>query len=228
MSIGFMESAVSAMRIECSDYAQQDITNISDAFGERIQRAELPDDSGFRSYRTELPNDSGEQTYRNKIESNRLHDAEKAKIKEESCFSNEIIEHIDNIDQYNILKDAGLKELEANGRKCLVKENIDLDYVDEDGISNRERMTRGLAPLDRKNGNPIELHNLGQKADSPLVELTVEEHRTGEYECGKKNQTLWHDNAQKTEVHGEGNHWDPERRAHWKAREEQLRREEIG
>jgi hypothetical protein len=47
------------------------------------------------------------------------------------------------------------------------------------------------------------LHHLGQKADSPLVELTAEEHRTGEYENGKKNQSLWHDNTLETEVHGE-------------------------
>lgn len=124
--------------------------------------------------------------------------------------------------QYEILKNAGLKEVEINGRKCLIKENIDLDYTDEDGISNRERMKRGLAPLDSKTGKPIELHHLGQKADSPLVELTEEEHRTGEYEDGKKNQSLWHDNTVETEVHGEGNNWDQERKAHWKARATQA------
>lgn len=97
-----------------------------------------------------------------------------------------------------------------------------LDYTDEDGVSNRDRMARGLAPLDSKTGKPIELHHLGQKADSPLVELTEEEHRTGEYEDGKKNQSLWHDNTVETEVHGEGNNWDQERKAHWKARAAQA------
>ena len=80
-----------------------------------------------------------------------------------------------------------------------------------------------MAPLDSKTGKPIDLHHLGQKADSPLVELTEEEHRTGEYEDGKKNQSLWHDNAKETEVHGEGNSWDQERKAHWKARAEQCK-----
>ena len=37
-----------------------------------------------------------------------------------------------------IMKNAGLDEVEINGRKCLIKENIDLDYTDEDGVSNRE------------------------------------------------------------------------------------------
>ncbi|OON85795.1 hypothetical protein BXO88_11035 [Oribacterium sp. C9] len=148
---------------------------------------------------------------------------EKQRIKDETGWSDEIIDSIKNIKQYEILKKAGLIEVEINGKKCLIKENIDLDYTDEDGISNRERMERGLAPLDSKTGKPIELHHLGQKADSPLVELTEEEHRTGEYEDGKKNQSLWHDNTIESEVHGEGNNWDQERKEHWKARVEQSK-----
>lgn len=147
-----------------------------------------------------------------------LTDEEKAIIKVETGWSDEIIDNIQNMKQYEILKKAGLIEVEINGRKCLIKENIDFDYEDEDGITNRERMARGLSPLDSKTGKPIELHHLGQKVDSPLVELTEEEHRTGEYECGKKNQSLWHNNTIDTEVHGEGNNWDQERKAYWKER----------
>ncbi len=55
------------------------------------------------------------------------------------------------------------------------------------------------------------------------VELTIEEHRTGEYEDGKKNQTLWHDNTKVTEVHGEGNTWDEERKSHWKIRSDTIK-----
>ncbi|WP_299667814.1 HNH/ENDO VII family nuclease [uncultured Psychromonas sp.] len=150
-----------------------------------------------------------------------LSDEEKAKIKEETGWSDEIIDNIQNMQQYEVLNKAGLQEIEINGRKCLIKE-INLDYTDADGISNRDRIARGLAPLDSKTGKPIELHHLGQKADSPLVELTVEEHRTGEYADGKKNQSLWHDNTLETEVHGEGNSWTQERKAHWKSRAEQT------
>lgn len=150
---------------------------------------------------------------------------DKERIKEETGWSDEIIDNIANMRQYEILKNAELKEVEINGRKCLVKENIDLYYADEDGVTNQERMARGLAPLDSKTGKPIELHHLGQKADSPLVELTEEEHRTGEYENGKKNQSLWHDNNVETEVHGEGNNWDQERKEHWKERVENMRGE---
>lgn len=144
-------------------------------------------------------------------------------IRAEFEWSDEIIDNVKNLKQFEVLKNAELTEIEINGKKCLIKENIDLDYTDADGISNRDRISRGLAPLDSETGKPLELHHLGQKADSPLVELTEEEHRTGEYEDGKKNQSLWHDNTMETEVHGEGNNWDQERKAHWKARFENVK-----
>ncbi len=154
-----------------------------------------------------------------------LTEEERTKIKEENGWCDEVVDKIQNMEQYEILKDGGLIEVEINGRKCLIKENIDIDYTDEDGVSNRDRIARGLAPLDSASGKPLELHHLGQKADSPLVELTEEEHRTGDYADGKKNQSLWHDNTKETEVHGEGNSWDQERKAHWKARAEIVRSE---
>ena len=183
---------------------------------ERTSRSALMEQCSLKVSEADSVNNSAAEASETKSEE--LTDEEKAKIKEETGWSDEIIDNIANMKQYEVLKNAGLKEVEINGRKCLIKENIDLDYADEDGITNRERMARGLAPLDSKTGKPLELHHLGQKADSPLVELTEEEHRTGEYEDGKKNQSLWHDNTKETEVHGEGNNWDQERKAHWKER----------
>lgn len=183
---------------------------------ERTSRSALMEQCSLKISEADKSNNSDSEASETKAEG--LTDEEKAKIKEETGWSDEIIDNIANMKQYEVLKNAGLKEVEINGRKCLIKENIDLDYADEDGVTNRERMARGLAPLDSKTGKPLELHHLGQKADSPLVELTEEEHRTGEYEDGKKNQSLWHDNTKETEVHGEGNNWDQERKAHWKER----------
>lgn len=189
------------------------------SFIERTSRAALMEQCSVSSSKTG-DSEKAATNEASETQSEGLTEEEKAKIKEETGWSNEIIDNIQNMKQYEILKNAGLIEVEINGRKCLIKENIDLDYTDEDGVSNRDRIARGLAPLDSKTGKPIELHHLGQKADSPLVELTEEEHRTGEYEDGKKNQSLWHDNTKDTEVHGEGNSWDQERKAHWKARAE--------
>jgi len=137
-----------------------------------------------------------DQPAKDTSENKGLTEEEKNKIKEETGWSDEIIDNIKNMKQYEILKNAGLIEVEINGRKCLIKENIDLDYTDADGVSNRERLARGLAPLDSKTGKP----------------------RTGEYEEGKKNQSLWHNNSIDTEVHADGNTWTQERKAHWKAR----------
>ena len=168
---------------------------------------------------TECNKDEGSTDLIDSVENQEsLTDEEKARIKEETGWSDEIIDGIQNMKQYEILHNAGLKEVEINGRKCLVKENIDLDYTDADGISNRDRINRKLSPLDSKTGEKIELHHLGQKVDSPLVELTEKEHRTGDYEDGKKNQSLWHDSAKETEVHGEGNDWKKEREEHWNTR----------
>jgi len=192
------------------------------SFIERTSRSALMEQCSLRATE-QTKAESGKRSETNETKTEGLTEVEKAKIKEETGWSDEITENIKNMKQYEILKNAGLIEVEINGRKCLIKENIDLDYTDEDGVSNRDRIARGLAPLDSKTGKPLELHHLGQKADSPLVELTEEEHRTGEYEDGKKNQSLWHDNTVETEVHGEGNNWDQERKAHWKARAEQSK-----
>lgn len=164
--------------------------------------------------------------------SQELTEEDRSRIKEETGWSDEIIDHIQNMEQYELLKNANLVEAEINGRKCLIRTDIDLDKkwdtgkFDAEGNpvyeTNRERMEAGKPPLD-ENGKPIELHHLGQKADSPLVELTVEEHRTGERSDGTKNQRLWHDNAKDSEVHGAGNSWTQERESHWETRAEQMK-----
>lgn len=190
-------------------------------FIESTSRAALIEQNTFANL--EVSDNNSETVFESEaIIKEALSNEEKAQIKEETGWSDEIIENIKNMEQYEILKEAGLQEVEINGRKCLIKENINLDYTDADGISNRDRIERGLAPLDSETGKSIELHHLGQKVDSPLVELTMEEHRTGEYEDGKKNQSLWHDNSVETEVHHEGNTWGQERKAHWESRSEQI------
>lgn len=201
------------------------------SFIERTSRAALMEQCSLSVSESKAESDtSSSETSETRAEG--LSAEEKAKIKEETGWSDEIIDNIQNMRQYEILKNANLVEVEINGRKCLIRTDIDLDKewntgkYDADGNpvyeTNRERMEDGKPPLD-ENGRPIELHHLGQKADSPLVELTVEEHRTGEYEDGKKNQSLWHDSAKETEVHGEGNSWNQEREAHWEARSTQTK-----
>ena len=134
---------------------------------------------------------------------------QKKEIKEKTSWSDEIIDSIGSVEEAEIYMNAGLVEGEVNGKKCLIRNDIDLDQKDEDGITNRERMERGRPPI-TKNGEEVELHHIGQKPDSPLAELTMEEHR------GAGNDTILHDKTKETEI--DRNEFGKERREHWKDR----------
>ena len=138
-----------------------------------------------------------------------LSDEEKQRIKEETGWSDEIIDAISSMEEYEIYKKADLEETEINGKKCLVRKDIDLEQKDSMGRTNSERMEKGLPPLD-KNGRPIELHHIGQKPNSPLAELTTSEHR------GKGNDTVLHDKKKESEI--DRDKFAEERSEHWKNR----------
>ncbi len=112
----------------------------------------------------------------------RLSEEEKLQILEETGWSNEIIEHIESMEQYEIYKTACLHEEEINGRKCLVKD-IDMDCVDpKSGKTNRQLMSEGKAPIDSKTKEKIELHHMGQSFYSPFAELCENtEHGNGNH-----------------------------------------------
>ena len=94
-----------------------------------------------------------------------LTDEEKTKLRELTGWSDEILDAISSWEEAEIYMKAGLKEVEINGKNCLIRDDIDLDQKDEDGITNRERMERGRPPI-TKEGQEVELHHIGQKQDS--------------------------------------------------------------
>lgn len=141
-----------------------------------------------------------------------LTEEEKRELKEETGWSDEIIDSIGSKEEADIYKKAGLKEAEINGKKCLIREDIDMDQKDELGRTNKERMENGQPPI-TKNGETVELHHIGQKADSPLAELTTQEHR------GKGNDTILHDKQKESEI--DRTEFAKERENHWEARAEQ-------
>ena len=153
------------------------------------------------------------------IEKNGLSDEEKQIIKEETNWSDEIIDHIENMDQYEIYKNAGLHEEEINGRKCLVKD-IDMDFVDpKTGLTNRERMENGLSPIDSKTGEKIELHHMGQDADSPFAELCENsEHGDGNHATlHPKTGDSWRQDSKLNKQYN-----DVDRPNHWKERSKEV------
>jgi len=140
---------------------------------------------------------------------------EAATIQREGRYPLDVIKEFSNIDQYNICKEAGLSPKMVNGKTALVRD-IDLNFVDEMGHTNLERMQQGLAAIDPVTGDSYQLHHIGQKADSTLAILTEGEHMQG------GNNTIWHELGKSTEVHGQGNTWDAQRRAFWKSMAKSL------
>lgn len=125
---------------------------------------------------SEIDTDFSDETDEGTQENEGLTDEEKQRIKEEAGWSDEVIDAIGSWQEYEIYKKAGLVEAEICGKKCLIRSDIDWNQKDAFGRSNEERAKQGLPPLN-KDGKPIELHHIGQHADSPLAELTQEEHR---------------------------------------------------
>ena len=122
-----------------------------------------------------------------------LTDEEKTKIKEETGWSDEIVDAIGSWKEYEIYKNANLVEAEIDGKKCLIRNDIDWNQKDEMGRTNKERAEQGLSPIN-KDEKVIELHHIGQHSNSPLAELTQEEHR------GKGNDGILHDKTKESEI----------------------------
>ena len=120
-------------------------------------------------------------------------------------------------EERDIYKNANLEKGEVDGRESLQRTDINYDEKDPLGRSNLERMEAGLAPL--KDGKPIELHHIGQNMDSPLAELTKEEHMKN------GNDTILHDKQKESEI--DRSVFNKERTDYWKARAKQIR-ESIG
>lgn len=148
-----------------------------------------------------------------------LTEDEKSKIIEETGWSSEIVDCIESMEQYEIYKNAGLHETEIDGRKCLVKD-IDMDYVDpKTGLTNRELMEKGRAPIDAKTGEPIELHHMGQDFNSPFAELCANsEHGDGKDAIlHDKKIESWRQDPEKKNQYN-----NVQRPNHWKARAREV------
>lgn len=112
-----------------------------------------------------------------------------------------------------IYEEAGLEKTVINNREVLVRTDIDYNAKDQFGRTNLERMEQGLAPL--VDGQPVELHHVGQEMDSPLAELTRTEHR------GEGNYSVLHEAGKESTINR--NVFNAEKEAHWKARAEEIK-----
>ncbi len=118
---------------------------------------------------------------------------EAAQIQKTSGYPLDVIKELKNTEQFNVCMEAGLTPEMVGGKTALIR-NIDLGRVDEEsGLTNLERMRKGLAALD-PDGHSYELHHIGQHADSTLAILTREEHRMGD------NFSIWHELGKESEI----------------------------
>ncbi len=85
------------------------------------------------------------------------------------------LEEIHTIEELEVYKKVGLRAEMINGKSALIKDNIDMKKVDNLGLTNLQRIKKGLAPWD-PSGTEYQLHHIGQENDGTLAILTKEEH----------------------------------------------------
>jgi hypothetical protein len=112
--------------------------------------------------------------------------AEKLSLKLRTGWTSAITDYIRDMDEANVYIKAGLKEGRVNGKAALLNPTIvgeayncrnwygrkHPEYWD---WCNADLMGEGYPPHD-ENGDPFELHHIGQQPDSPLAELTAAQH----------------------------------------------------
>ena len=138
-------------------------------------------------------------------------------IKKDTGWSDEIVDSIRNEGEYGVYKNAGLTEGTVNGKPCLQRE-IDPSFKDDFGRTNMERMQNGLSPYDAKSGEKLELHHMGQKADSPFAELRENiDHGDGNHHVLHEFKTeSWRRDP------GRVTDYATQRLEYWKSRAQQL------
>ena len=141
-----------------------------------------------------------------------LSEEEKARIKEETDWPDEVINEISSWEEYEIYKSEGLKAYEINGKWYLLNPNIDLEYVTADGRTNRQRLADGDAPIDKRTGQKYELHHVGQNPNGVLAELPMGKHRLA------PNNLILHPLREDSDV-DHGPEWDKTRKQHWENRQ---------
>ena len=142
-------------------------------------------------------------------------ESDRKDIYENSEYSDEVNDMISSKEELEIYQKAELKEENINGRTCLVRDDINMEYIDpKSGLTNQELMEKGRAPYDSKTGERIELHHIGQEYDSPFAELTADSEHGQYYSILHTKETeSWRVDEQKSNRYN-----NIDRPQHWKTR----------
>ena len=154
-----------------------------------------------------------------------LTSTEKQQLQRSHGWSAEITDFIRDMEEAEVYIKAGLKEGRVNGKAALLNPLIkgeayncrnwygDLHPEYRDWC-NADLMGEGYPPHD-DNGDPFELHHIGQLPDSPLAELTGGQH----HDDG--NFARLHKFDEYSEI--ERGEFDKERGRYWMARFEDFK-----
>lgn len=145
-------------------------------------------------------------------------------IKARTGWSDTILGALGSMEEAEIYMKAGLKETSVGGKKALIRGDIDwrdfpirnnlwlknklADYDKWVDYNNADLIGEGYPPRD-KNGDPYELHHIGQHQDSPFAELTWAEH------MGDGNNAILHPNRE-SEI--DRQRFDQEKSQYWQNR----------
>ncbi len=111
---------------------------------------------------------------------------EVAIIQKEAALPLEVIQKLNSMKEYNVLKNAKLKTTEMNIKgktRSFLTRKIDWNYIDPstitaenpNGLTNLQLALKGNAPFD-PSGKRYELHHIGQHSDTVFAVLTDAEH----------------------------------------------------
>ena len=147
-------------------------------------------------------------------------------------FSPAITRYINSEEELVIYVRAGLKEAIVGGRPALIRTDIDwkayncrkewlkdklADYDKWKDYNNADLIGEGYPPRDC-NGDPYELHHIGQQQNSPFAELTWQEH------MGDGNNAILHPQRE-SEI--DRQQFDNEKSQYWQSRFAQFTEQEL-
>lgn len=159
-------------------------------------------------------------------------------LKQRTGWCDEILNSISSMAEANIYIRAGLQPRKISNRWALCRTDISWadfsiqrntwlktstqkrlrNYDHWATYNNADLIGEGYPPRD-PNGDPYELHHIGQHHESPLAELTWDEH------MGQGNNPILHHTSKESEINRR--HFTLEKKAYWKARFAEFTETEI-
>lgn len=163
-----------------------------------------------------------------------MNDLEKQHLNRLTHWSDEIINAIASMEEAEIYMRAGLKAARIGNRWALIRSDINwsdysvrrntwlkdklADYDSWKDYNNADLIGEGFPPHDM-NGDPYELHHIGQRQDSPFAELTWAEH------MGDGNNTILHQAGKESEI--DRQKFEHEKSEYWESRFKAFTKSEL-